>query len=160
RAPDPDRGRARRRCPREPEARAGPPPPRRRGDRRSRDRAPQGEGPLTMAEERVEKRDIQVSSSASRCPFCHAEVVAERATTCVCASCLARHHVACWREHKACSSCGSTDELVPRRSVPLVTPAAPPGESRLGIKALVAAGVAVALLAVGYKVRDDEQRRA
>jgi len=55
------------------------------------------------AESRVAD-SIRVEGSPTRCPFCHDDCAATDEAL-VCASCLGRHHAACWSEHGRCSSC-------------------------------------------------------
>ncbi len=61
-----------------------------------------------------------------RCPFCHEAVgpssqpagAGEHSGSWVsCASCLARHHAACWDEGKRCGACKHPTRLVPEGSV-------------------------------------------
>src|SRR5205823_2206801 len=64
-----------------------------------------------------EKAAPRLALAPSRCPFCHATFQLESQETCVCATCLARHHATCWRENGSCASCRATDALVPRERV-------------------------------------------
>lgn len=47
---------------------------------------------------------------ATRCPYCH-EGCEALEDACACASCLSRHHRACWDEAGACGSCRATLRL-------------------------------------------------
>jgi hypothetical protein len=48
-----------------------------------------------------------------RCPFCHEGVTLETDRWVACATCLARHHEACFGERGACASCGHAEALDP-----------------------------------------------
>jgi hypothetical protein len=54
----------------------------------------------------------RVRLATSRCPFCHEDVEPTAPETVACASCLARHHPACWDEGRVCSACGASERLV------------------------------------------------
>ena len=69
-----------------------------------------------------------------RCPFCHAAVTPATEPSVACATCVARHHAECWREHGGCSACG---EGAPLRR--------PPRPRVLATALLVVAGVASGL---------------
>lgn len=57
----------------------------------------------------MEDEEIRVVASATRCAFCHDQVeVSDRA---VCATCLAMHHLECWREHGVCANCSAAKAL-------------------------------------------------
>jgi len=58
----------------------------------------------------VERDDVIVS--ACRCPFCHTDITLREEAWVSCQGCLARHHAACWKEGKACASCGEGEHLV------------------------------------------------
>jgi hypothetical protein len=60
----------------------------------------------------VKKASLDVRGSPTRCPYCHEDATAA-ADVWVCQDCLARHHVDCWRERGACSSCSSVRHLEP-----------------------------------------------
>lgn len=49
---------------------------------------------------------------ATRCPYCH-EVCEALDGACACASCLSRHHRACWEEAGACGNCRGDRRLEP-----------------------------------------------
>lgn len=50
-------------------------------------------------------RELQIASHAVRCAFCHTGVeIGDRA---ICATCLAMHHLECWREHGSCATCAT-----------------------------------------------------
>jgi uncharacterized Tic20 family protein len=55
---------------------------------------------------------IRVERSPARCPYCHGDLTDPDAVT-ACASCGARHHAGCHREHGVCASCGADGRLVP-----------------------------------------------
>jgi hypothetical protein len=57
----------------------------------------------------VERNDVHVAGSLARCPFCHANLSADENEWVACRGCLARHHLGCWGEVGACSTCGRTD---------------------------------------------------
>lgn len=44
---------------------------------------------------------------ATRCPWCHDDVVVHEFRWVACATCLARHHAGCWSDGQACASCGA-----------------------------------------------------
>lgn len=44
---------------------------------------------------------------ATRCPWCHDDVVVQEFRWVACATCLARHHTGCWSDGQACASCGA-----------------------------------------------------
>ncbi|MDF1663901.1 MAG: hypothetical protein P1V97_19175 [Planctomycetota bacterium] len=52
----------------------------------------------------MEKTAQIVNHSSPKCPYCHDSVTAESEKT-ACESCMAWHHLDCWREHGACSTC-------------------------------------------------------
>ena len=47
----------------------------------------------------------------TRCPWCHDDVDPVKDPWVVCASCLARHHRACWSDARRCSTCAGTEVL-------------------------------------------------
>jgi hypothetical protein len=54
--------------------------------------------------------DLQTKpTTASRCPYCHQEAGEDGEPAVACTACLARHHEACWDEHKQCAGCGHTE---------------------------------------------------
>jgi hypothetical protein len=59
----------------------------------------------------------KLTSSRSRCPYCHEEVRAERADWVACEGCLARHHTSCWHERGSCASCHARGALRRGRSL-------------------------------------------
>lgn len=59
------------------------------------------------------------------CPYCRGEF--EREAGALCTTCLAVHHVECWRAHLRCASCGHAKGLLPSRGAPGPQPAAAPG---------------------------------
>jgi hypothetical protein len=69
-----------------------------------------------------EKESLKLATSASRCPYCHADVTERGPRDWVaCEGCLARHHASCWKEHRHCASCHGTRALVPRMQPTLAT---------------------------------------
>lgn len=66
------------------------------------------------APEAVPSRDVHVVASPTRCPYCHDDVAPERSDWVACKACLARHHVACWRENGACGTCRQTSSIAAR----------------------------------------------
>jgi hypothetical protein len=97
-----------------------------------------------------------------RCPFCREKLGGAEAAVVSCAACNARHHTACWDEHRACASCQHTARLVPERPVeapaPTPTRAAPSWGAML---AWLLAGGLLALMAGGgliYANHAREQR--
>lgn len=48
-----------------------------------------------------------------RCPFCHEAVAVDDGAWVGCASCLARHHAACWDGGRVCGACKHPTRLVP-----------------------------------------------
>lgn len=60
---------------------------------------------------------VDVEVAGTRCPFCRDRAQALQAVV-VCACCLSRHHEACWRESRACASCGRREALAPARPRP------------------------------------------
>ena len=65
------------------------------------------------------------AASPLRCPFCHDELSTRLDDWVACRECLARHHVACWRDHRACAFCGRR-EFVSSASPTRVWAATPP----------------------------------
>jgi hypothetical protein len=63
------------------------------------------------APEVIERADVRVQASPTRCPYCHSDISTSTVDWVVCKSCLARHHGACWRESSACASCGEKAHL-------------------------------------------------
>jgi len=57
------------------------------------------------------QRRVEVRGSPTRCPYCHDDCQPGQDDV-ACRDCLARHHSACWREHRACGSCGSSQALL------------------------------------------------
>jgi hypothetical protein len=84
----------------------------------------------------ADERSISVERSPTRCPYCHENVDAQGESWIVCASCLARHHAACWRDHGRCAACDARAALE--------TPA--PARSALARRSNLIVGVAVLLL--------------
>lgn len=91
------------------------------------------------APEPESRDDIVVSQS--RCPYCHDDVPAAAEDGVVCATCLARHHEACWQETGRCASCRHGERL--RRES---SPAAPRARVGLGLLAALGVTLAAALL--------------
>src|SRR5262249_18525863 len=60
--------------------------------------------------EEVAKR-IDVGQSPTRCPYCHEGLDPESEEWRACASCLACHHVACWKELGRCGACACEEAL-------------------------------------------------
>jgi hypothetical protein len=60
----------------------------------------------------VERGDVRVARSLARCPYCHEGVASDAEAWVACRGCLARHHLACWSESGACSTCGRHDFLL------------------------------------------------
>lgn len=56
--------------------------------------------------ERLELRPA-APRPATRCPWCHDDVVVQEFRWVACATCLARHHTGCWSDGQACASCGA-----------------------------------------------------
>ena len=56
------------------------------------------------------------AAATTRCPFCREGC--QEGDAYACASCLARHHAACWREGAGCSVCRAHAPLVPPRAAP------------------------------------------
>lgn len=52
----------------------------------------------------MEKTTPIVNHSSPKCPYCHDSVTADSVKT-ACESCMAWHHLDCWQEHGACSTC-------------------------------------------------------
>jgi hypothetical protein len=61
------------------------------------------------------RSDLKMAWSAIRCPFCHGDLEPAREEWVACRSCVARHHLACWAERGACSSCGERAHLFDAR---------------------------------------------
>jgi hypothetical protein len=57
-----------------------------------------------------EKVRVEVKGSPTRCPYCHDDC-SPGVDDVACRECLARHHAACWNEHGACGTCGSTQRF-------------------------------------------------
>ena len=58
----------------------------------------------------------QRAAARTRCPFCREDC--QEGEAYACASCLAHHHAACWREGQGCSVCRARAPLVPPRAAP------------------------------------------
>jgi hypothetical protein len=81
---------------------------------------------VESARDDAKREDITVSRSATRCPYCHEDVVVAARDWVACRSCLARHHESCWAERAACSTCSEREALVSASAPPAaVTPTLP-----------------------------------
>jgi hypothetical protein len=54
----------------------------------------------------VERTEIRIAGSPSRCPFCHSDIAVASEDWVACRGCLARHHAPCWKELTRCGACG------------------------------------------------------
>lgn len=63
----------------------------------------------------IERDDVRVAASRTRCPFCHSSFADDEWVAC--RECLARHHVACWGENGACATCAATRFIIGDRGV-------------------------------------------
>ncbi|MBI3722380.1 hypothetical protein HY251_00265, partial [bacterium] len=64
---------------------------------------------------RARARDSRSDATCPRCPCCREDVALALDAWVVCRSCLSRHHAACWKRTRTCSSCGGRAALGDRR---------------------------------------------
>lgn len=76
------------------------------------EREARSERPAIAAEKGSE--EVLVTRSTLRCPFCHLDVDPAGNEWVACRQCLARHHTSCWKESRACGSCGEGESIAPR----------------------------------------------
>ncbi len=79
------------------------------------------DAPMAQKQERSQ-RTASSHQAWVRCPFCHTCVDMDEEDWVACRGCLARHHLACWGEAGACSTCQRTDFMpatTAREPVPL-----------------------------------------
>lgn len=73
----------------------------------------------------VRPKSSEETKKKFACPYCRDELAREAGA--LCATCLAVHHVECWRAHLRCASCGHSKGLLPpdapkpAEPVPVVT---------------------------------------
>lgn len=93
---------------------------------------------------KTQPQPVKVKTPTSQCPFCKAGFEKGEPQS-ICASCLARHHQSCWKQHGRCAvfGCDSTaylpsdaathtGQLVPTSKLPLARPAGAPIPVDLG----------------------------